>query len=151
MPKSILVTGGAGFIGTHLVAALVKQGYAVKVVDALLPQAHDSDTVPFDAQHQEVCFARANLCEVEAWRHLLVDVEAVVHLAADVGVGQSMYEIVRYVQNNALATAVLLQTLLDHRHHLKQLIVASSLSIYGEGAYRCPACGVFYPKLRPFP
>jgi dTDP-L-rhamnose 4-epimerase len=149
MSKTILVTGGAGFIGSHLVDALLAEGYRVKVVDALVPQVHDSDKVWPRFLPREVSFTQADLCDSERWVHTLSDVDAVVHLAAEIGVGQSMYEIVRYVRSNTLGTAVLLQALLEHRGRIHKLVVASSMSVYGEGAYACPNCGVVYPRLRP--
>lgn len=149
MSKTILVTGGAGFIGSHLVDALLTEGYQVKVVDALVPQVHGTDKGQARFLPREVPFIQADLCDGERWVHALSDADAVVHLAAEVGVGQSMYEIVRYVWSNALGTAVLLQALLEQRRQIDKLVVASSMSIYGEGAYGCPNCGVVYPRLRP--
>lgn len=146
MTKTILVTGGAGFIGSHLVDALLARGCRVKVVDVLVPQVHGDCEARFLSP--EATFIRADLCDGDRWASALSDVDAVVHLAAEVGVGQSMYEIVRYVRGNALGTAVLLQMLLKHRDRVQRLVVASSMSVYGEGAYECPRCGVVYPRLR---
>jgi dTDP-L-rhamnose 4-epimerase len=148
MKKSILVTGGAGFIGSHVVDALIAEGHNVVVVDALVPQVHGYDVQRPRYVPSDVPFIRADLCDGEQWAHLLDSVDAVIHLAAEVGVGQSMYEIVRYVRGNSLAAAVLLEKLLAHRDHVKKLVVASSMSIYGEGAYACPECGVIFPHLR---
>jgi dTDP-L-rhamnose 4-epimerase len=149
MSKTVLVTGGAGFIGSHLVDALLTEGYQVKVVDALVPQVHGAGNSWPRFLPREISFIQADLCDGERWVHTLSDVDAVIHLAAEVGVGQSMYEIVRYVRSNTLGTAVLLQALLEHRGRIHKLIVASSMSIYGEGAYTCGDCGVVYPQLRP--
>jgi len=149
MSKTILVTGGAGFIGSHLVDALLAEGYQVKVVDALVPQVHGAGNSQPRFLPREVPFIQADLCDGERWMRVLSDVDVVVHMAAEVGVGQSMYEIVRYVRSNTLGTAVLLQALLEHRGRIHKLVVASSMSIYGEGAYTCGNCGVVYPKLRP--
>jgi dTDP-L-rhamnose 4-epimerase len=148
MKKSILVTGGAGFIGSHVVDALLAEGHDVIVVDALVPQVHGTNVQRPRYVPTDVPFINADLCDGERWAHLLDRVDAVIHLAAEVGVGQSMYEIVRYVRGNSLAAAVLLEKLLAHRDHVKKLVVASSMSIYGEGAYTCPDCGVVYPRLR---
>jgi len=143
--ECVLVTGGAGFIGSHLVDALLAKGYRVIVVDALVPQVHGDNGGKPGFLSPEAGFVWAALCDTEKWIHLLADVAMIVHLAAEVGVGQSMYEIVRYVRSNTLGTAVLLQALLEHRGRTRKLIVASSMSVYGEGAYACPNCGVVYP------
>lgn len=149
MGESILVTGGAGFIGSHLVSSLLAEGYEVKIIDALLPQVHGDVVANPPTIPDDVCFVRANLCDQDQLEPLLEGVDIVVHLAADVGVGQSMYEIVRYVRNNTLGTASLLQTLLPYRKQIRKLVVASSMSIYGEGAYVCQECGRFNPRFRP--
>jgi dTDP-L-rhamnose 4-epimerase len=148
MQKTILVTGGAGFIGSHVVDALIAHGHHVIVVDALVSQVHGTHTQQPRFLSSEATFIRADLCDREQWVDVLSGVDAVVHLAAEVGVGQSMYEIVRYVRGNSLATAVLLEALLEHRDHIGKIVVASSMSIYGEGAYLCPTCGVTYPRMR---
>jgi dTDP-L-rhamnose 4-epimerase len=148
MQKTVLVTGGAGFIGSHVVDALLAHGHHVIVVDALVSQVHGPHTQQPRFLSGEATFIRADLCDREQWVDVLSGVDAVIHLAAEVGVGQSMYEIVRYVRGNSLATAVLLEALLDHRDHIGKIVVASSMSIYGEGAYLCPNCSVIYPRTR---
>jgi dTDP-L-rhamnose 4-epimerase len=147
--RKVLVTGGAGFIGSHLVDALVAEGDEVTVVDMLVPQVHGAGSTVPRFLPKGVSFFRADLCDDKLWAGALSRVDTVVHLAAEVGVGQSMYEIVRYVRANTLGTAALLQALLERRDQIQKLVVASSMSIYGEGAYTCSHCGVFYPKLRP--
>jgi dTDP-L-rhamnose 4-epimerase len=149
MSRKVLVTGGAGFIGSHLVDALVAQGDQVRVVDALVPQVHGAGSSEPRFLPKDVPFVKADLCDETLWEDALSGVDAVVHLAAEVGVGQSMYEIVRYVRGNTLATAVLLQALLQRKDQIQKLVVASSMSVYGEGAYACSHCGPVYPKLRP--
>ncbi|MGN6564068.1 MAG: NAD-dependent epimerase/dehydratase family protein [Thermomicrobiales bacterium] len=145
----ILVSGGAGFIGSHLVEQLVRQGHTVRVLDALVPQVHGAGaTWPDRSLTQEVELQYGDVAEPQVWERALAGIDAVYHLAAEVGVGQSMYEIVRYMRANTLGTAVLLETLISGRYPLQKLIVASSMSIYGEGAYRCPACGPVAPPLR---
>jgi dTDP-L-rhamnose 4-epimerase len=145
----ILVSGGAGFIGSHLVEQLVRQGHTVRVLDALVPQVHgNSATWPDRSLTQEVELLYGDVAESHVWERALEGIDVVYHLAAEVGVGQSMYEIVRYVRANTLGTAVLLETLISGRYLLHKLIVASSMSIYGEGAYHCPACGPVAPPMR---
>ena len=121
-----------------MVDALLAHGHHVIVVDALVSQVHGPNTQQPRFLSGEATFIRADLCDREQWADVLSGVDAVIHLAAEVGVGQSMYEIVRYVRGNSLATAVLLEALLEHRDHIEKIVVASSMSIYGEGAYLCP-------------
>jgi dTDP-L-rhamnose 4-epimerase len=129
--KSVLVTGGAGFIGSHLVDELLAHGYDVRVLDALIEQVHGRAKRPPDlSPHAELQVA--DVRDGTAVRKALEGVDAVVHLAARVGVGQSMYEITEYTSANSYGTAVLLQELLDRP--VQKLLVASSMSIYGEGA-----------------
>ena len=145
---NILVTGGAGFIGSHLVDALVARGHRVRVLDSLVAQVHGSVSQP-PYLHPEAEFMRGDVCDAAALERALEGIDVVYHEAAEVGVGQSMYEIERYVRANDLGTAILLEALAARRASLRKLVVASSMSIYGEGAYQCPACGVVYPELRP--
>jgi dTDP-L-rhamnose 4-epimerase len=145
---NILVTGGAGFIGSHLVDALIERGHRVRVLDALVPQVHGEADAP-QYLHPEAEFDRADVCDAGAVARSLEGVDVVYHEAAEVGVGQSMYEIRRYVGANDLGTAVLLESLVNSRGRVRKLVVASSMSIYGEGAYECEECGAAYPKLRP--
>lgn len=135
---NILVTGGAGFIGSHLVDALIDQGHQVRIFDSLVEQVHGPEAPPHLNQNAE--FIKADVCDAEAVDRALEGIDVVYHQAAEVGVGQSMYEIVRYVKTNDLGTAVLLEKMIRRPEQFKKLIVASSMSIYGEGAYRCSAC-----------
>src|SRR3954451_14569374 len=146
MGKKILVTGGAGFIGSHLVDALIARGHQVRVLDALIPQVHASDKPEFLDKRAE--FIRADICDRDALQRALEGVAVVFHQAAEVGVGQSMYEMERYVRANTLGTSILLEEIVARRDTIKKLIVASSMSVYGEGAYTCPKHGVQSPKLR---
>ncbi len=145
--ESILVTGGAGFIGSHLVDALVERGHRVRILDSLVEQAHGGK-VP-EHLNNEAEFIRADICDADAVAKALDGIDVVYHEAAEVGVGQSMYEIVRYVKANDLGTAYLLEEMIKRKDQFKKLIVASSMSIYGEGAYRNSATGeTAYPQLR---
>jgi dTDP-L-rhamnose 4-epimerase len=127
----VLITGGAGFIGRQLTEQLLRRGHEVRVLDALLPQVHGEVDPPL---LPDVKLVEADIRDAAAVRRALEGVDHVVHLAAEVGVGQSMYAIERYVAANDLGTAVLLQALIDQP--VKRVVVASSMSVYGEGLYR---------------
>src|SRR6185295_1873384 len=144
---NILVTGGAGFIGSHLTDALIERGHQVRVLDLLVPQVHGNGTAQYLNPKAE--FIHGDVCDAAVVRRALEGIDAVFHEAAEVGVGQSMYEIERYVRANDLGTAVLLEAILARRSQIKKLVVASSMSIYGEGACHCGECGTVYPQLRP--
>src|SRR5215218_1685716 len=128
---SILITGGAGFIGSHLADELLRHGYHVRVLDSLVGQVHgDAEQPPELSPDAELLVG--DLRDRDALREALEGVDAVVHLAARVGVGQSMYELSEYTSANSCGTALLLEALLDQP--VRKLVVASSMSIYGEGA-----------------
>jgi dTDP-L-rhamnose 4-epimerase len=142
----VLVTGGAGFIGSHVVDRLVENGHHVSVLDNLDPQVHGPGAT--EPRHLidhvrtgTVRFDRGDVTEGVALSRALANAEAVVHLAATVGVGQSMYEPHYYVHTNATGTGLLLDLIAKREKPLRKLIVASSMSLYGEGLFRCPACG----------
>jgi dTDP-L-rhamnose 4-epimerase len=144
--ENILVTGGAGFIGSHLVDALVERGHRVKILDALVEQVHGATGPQYLNPQAE--FLQGDVCDADLVSRALEGVDVVYHEAAEVGVGQSMYEIARYVRANDLGTAVLLDEIVKRRPQIKKLVVASSMSIYGEGAYACDQCGPVQPRLR---
>jgi dTDP-L-rhamnose 4-epimerase len=131
----VLVTGGAGFIGSHLVDALVREGHEVRVLDALDPQVHGDAAGWPEHLAGEAERIRGDLRDPAAVERALDGVEVVFHQGAAVGVGQSMYEIEHYVSVNSLGAAVLLQGIVPRRDRIQRLVVASSMSIYGEGAY----------------
>lgn len=143
----ILVTGGAGFIGSHLVDELVKRGHQVRVLDSFEPQVHGTQRP--DYLNPKAEYITGAVQQRDLLVKTLQGIEAVFHEAAAVGVGQSMYQIAHYVEGNTLATSVLLDALVNEKHQVKKLIVASSMSIYGEGLYACPKCGDVKPPLRP--
>jgi len=130
----ILITGGAGFIGSHLGDALLKQGHQVRALDALLPQVHGENAGRPEYLAKDIELQVGDVRDADAVARALDGVDIVVHFAARVGVGQSMYEIEPYVDTNNRGTAVLLEALA--KKPVKKLLVASSMSIYGEGAYR---------------
>jgi dTDP-L-rhamnose 4-epimerase len=142
----VLVTGGAGFIGTHLVRRLVASGEDVVVLDSLEQQVHDA--VPYSPP-EGVRFLRGSVGDVAVADEALDGVDSVIHLAAAVGVGQSMHEIARYVEANTMATARFLERLVRRDDPPRRLVVASSMSIYGEGAYVCEDHGPQAPAPRP--
>lgn len=144
--KRILITGGAGFVGSHLADALLKRGHEVRVFDSLVPQVH-SDGLP-DYLAGEVHFLHADLRDADAVRDAVRDIDMIFHLGAAVGVGQSMYEISHYMGSNTQGTANLLQAILETDIKVEKLIVASSMSIYGEGKYLCMQCGEVAPEQR---
>ena len=143
---TVLVTGGAGFIGSHVVERLLQQGHSVRVFDSLVEQVHRGagpQYVPADAE-----FVRGDVRDRQSLAKALRGVDQVVHLAAEVGVGQSMYEVSRYVDANTGGTGVLLDIIANDKTNVGRIVVASSMSIYGEGAYRCAEHGLIAPRLR---
>jgi dTDP-L-rhamnose 4-epimerase len=151
MAKKVLITGGLGFIGLSLARTLVRQGMAVRLLDNLSPQIHGLDPQPelgklLPSARVEVM--PGDVCHRRDWVLALRDVTSVVHLAAETGTGQSMYRIGDYARTNVLGTALLLDVLANERHGVTKLVLASSRSVYGEGAYQCPRCGIIYPPMR---
>jgi dTDP-L-rhamnose 4-epimerase len=144
------VTGGAGFIGSHFADRLLAAGHSVRALDSLDQQVHAAGERP-GYLDPAVEFVAGDVRDRTAVGRALEGVEAVVHLAAAVGVGQSMYEIERYTSVNALGTAILLEEVVERRDSIQRLLVASSMSIYGEGQYRNPRTGEgrIAPRLRP--
>ena len=145
----ILVTGGAGFIGGALVRALAEKGvYEITVMDNLSPQIHGPDAVfPEGLLDASVCL-KGDLRDRGDLQTALRDQEIVVHLAAETGTGQSMYEIARYTSTNVDSTAKLLEECGRDSSNVRKIILASSRAIYGEGKYRCDGCGVVFPRGR---
>lgn len=134
-----LVTGGAGFIGSHLVDALLARGAEVRVLDNLLPQAHRSGRPVNVAAAAELCVA--DLRDRDAVEAALHGVDTVFHLGGIVGNGQSMLDVRRYADINVVGTATLLEAMIGRRAQFRRLVVASSMVVYGDGAYACPQHG----------
>jgi len=152
LSEKILVTGGAGFIGSHLVDALLEKGHQVRVLDNLEPQVHGGLRERGEKPaylNPDAELILGDVRDYQAVSGALRGMDVVFHEAALVGVGQSMYEIARYTDTNANGAAVLLQAIADAKQRPRKMVVASSMSIYGEGAYRCTQHGLVYPKLRP--
>ncbi len=143
----ILVTGGCGFIGSHLVDRLIEEGCKVTAYDLLEPQVHGNKKPEFLNKNAEYIFA--DIRDQGKLKKSLKNTDIVFHQASQVGVGQSMYQIRKYVEHNSAGTAVLLDTIVNSKNKVKKVIAASSMSIYGEGAYECEDCGKVYPLLRP--
>ena len=150
--KKILITGGAGFIGSNLSLKLISKGYDVTVLDNLSKQIHGVDpekTSPlYNSIKDQVHFIHGSVTSREDWMQALEGQDAVIHLAAETGTGQSMYEIEKYVNTNIGGTALLLDILTNNHHSVKRVLVAESRAIYGEGKYHCEQCGDVYPSDR---
>jgi dTDP-L-rhamnose 4-epimerase len=144
--RRALVTGGAGFIGSHLVDALLARGYDVIAYDNLTPQVHAGQRPAYLDSRAELIVA--DVRDARALEAALNDVDVVLHQAAAVGVGQSMYDIVEYCDVNVRGTATLCQLLARTKHRVKKVLVASSMSNYGEGSYTCSEHGVQSPPPR---
>jgi dTDP-L-rhamnose 4-epimerase len=147
--EKVLVTGGAGFIGSHTVDLLIEHGYHVTILDNLEPQVHGIKRKLPDYINKDAFLMNGDVLDNELLKKTIPEVDAIIHLAAMVGVGQSMYQIKRYVDVNTKGTADLLDILVNMENNVKKLIVASSMSIYGEGKYHCENCSrELYPGLR---
>lgn len=150
--KNILITGGAGFIGSNLALRLLSKGYTVKVIDNLSPQIHGADpenTSPlFKSIKDKVEFIKGSVTVKADLEKAIAGQDVIVHLAAETGTGQSMYEIERYTEVNIQATAMMLDMLVNIPHSVKKVVIASSRSIYGEGKYLSSELGAVYPNHR---
>lgn len=148
MYKKILVTGGAGFIGSHIVDELIKHGYAVRIMDNLDAQVHPGRKKPVYL-NKAAEFFKGDVTVRADWQMALEGVDAVFHEASAVGVGQSQYQIEHYTKVNTLGTAIFLDILANQKHSVRKIVVAASMSSYGEGLYLCPIHGKVRPMLRP--
>ena len=152
MAKKILITGGAGFIGTNLSLALINKGYDITVLDNLSPQIHGENPEQTSELYQsiidKVSFIRGDVTNKADWEKAISNNEVIVHLAAETGTGQSMYQIKRYTDVNIGGTALMLDILSSSNHGVKKVVVASSRAIYGEGRYLSKQLGYVYPESR---
>jgi len=150
--KNILITGGAGFIGSNLALRLIDKGYNVTVLDNLSPQIHGENpeqTSPLYLSIKDhVNFILGSVTNEEDWKKAIQGQDAIVHYAAETGTGQSMYEVKKYIDVNINGTALLLDLLVNTKHNIKKVVVASSRSIYGEGKYISKELGAVYPTQR---
>lgn len=149
MSKNILVTGGAGFIGTHLSRRLLREGFNVRIFDNFSPQIHASSKRLHKDISEHVELVMGDVRDSSAFKSALASQDVVVHLAAETGTGQSMYEVERYESANIQGTAILFDHLVnDASRTVDKVVVASSRSIYGEGKYCCDEHGFVYPGVR---
>ena len=150
--KKVLITGGAGFIGSNLALKIIEKGYQVTVLDNLSPQIHGdnpTETSPlYLSIKDKVKFIHGTVTSKSDWEEALKDQDAIVHYAAETGTGQSMYEVEKYVDVNINGTALMLNLLVNGSYNVKKVIVASSRSIYGEGKYISKELGAVYPTQR---
>ena len=148
----VLITGGSGFIGSHIALKLVEKGYEVTVLDNLLEQIHGTEpdkTSPlYCSIKDKVRFVKGDVRDKALLEQAIENTDYVIHLAAETGTGQSMYEIKRYVDVNIGGTALLLDILTNTKNHVRRVVVAESRAIYGEGKYYCEKCGDVYPTER---
>jgi len=149
--KTVVISGGAGFIGSHVAKKLVQNGYEVVVLDSLTQQIHGEvpeESELFRSISAITKFIRGDVRDREAWMKAIPGADYIVHLAAETGTGQSMYEIAKYSDSNVGGTAVLLDVLSHSKSKIRKIVVASSRAIYGEGKYECTAHGIQYPGPR---
>ena len=150
--KNILITGGAGFIGSNLALKLISKGHKVTVIDNLSPQIHgdnpEQSSPLYNSIKDKVTFIKGTVTSKEDWIAALAGQDIVVHYAAETGTGQSMYEIQKYVDVNVNGTAIMLDLLANTNHHVKKVVIASSRSIYGEGKYINERGESVYPQHR---
>ncbi len=152
MSKNILITGGAGFIGSNLALKLIEKGHKISVLDNLSQQIHGHDPEKTSSSYQlivgKVNFIKGSVTSAVDLRKAISGQDVIVHLAAETGTGQSMYQIEHYVNVNIRGTAILLDILASEKHQVKKLVVASSRAIYGEGKYLSEEKGYVYPEHR---
>ena len=146
--KNILITGGAGFIGSNLSLKLIEKAYNITVLDNLSPQIHTENSPLYNSIKDKVRFIKGTVLSYDDWKNALENIDVVVHLAAETGTGQSMYEIEKYTDVNIKGTSIFLDILANEKHSVKKMIIASSRAIYGEGKYECSSCGIVYPNER---
>ena len=151
MVKNILITGGAGFIGSNLALRLLSYGYNITVLDNLSEKIHGSDpnkSALYNSMKDKVNFILGDVCNENDWIKSIENQDVIIHLAAETGTGQSMYEVEKYVNVNVRSNAILLNCLSNKKNKIQKIIVASSRAVYGEGKYSCSEDGVVFPIQR---
>ena len=148
--KNVLISGGAGFIGSRLCEKLFEQGYLVTILDNLSTQIHGSDESSLLNKIKDKCiFIKGDVRSKEDWKKAINNQEIIIHLAAETGTGQSMYDIANYTEVNVMGTANMLEVLSDNKGKVEKIILASSRAVYGEGKYKCLKTGDFlFPSQR---
>lgn len=148
----VLITGGAGFIGSNLALHLLQKGYTVTVLDNLSPQIHGDNPATTSPLYNSICdkvqFIKGTVTSVADWEKAIGENEVIVHLAAETGTGQSMYQISHYTEVNIGGTAIMLDLLANKKTAVKKVVIASSRAIYGEGKYHDEILGAVYPSHR---
>lgn len=150
--KNILITGGAGFIGSNLALKLIEKGHKITILDNLSPQIHgeapETTSPLYQSIKNKVKFINGTVTSKEDWAMALDGQHVIVHLAAETGTGQSMYCIEKYTEVNIQGTAIMLDLLANNKNTVEKIVIASSRSIYGEGKYKHPELGIVYPSHR---
>ena len=148
--KNILITGGAGFIGSKLASHLLDKGYNITILDNLSKQIHGNskNSYLYNSIKEKVNFILGDVCNISDWRTAIKSQHAIIHLAAETGTGQSMYEVAKYNQVNVVGTANLFDVLANESHNIQKILIASSRAIYGEGRYFSHDLGDVYPLTR---
>lgn len=146
--KKVLISGGAGFIGSNIAFKLYNKGYQVTILDNLSPQIHGKNAIFSSELKEKANCILGDVRKVEDWRKAIKNQDIVIHLAAETGTGQSMYEIYKYSDTNIGGTAHMLDVLTNEEHQIKKVIIASSRAIYGEGMYYCEEHGLVFPVER---
>jgi len=152
MIKNILITGGSGFIGSNLAIKLIDKGYKLTVFDNLSTQIHgknpDKTSPLYKSIKGKVNFIKGSVTSIQCWKKAIAGQDAIIHMAAETGTGQSMYEIKKYIDVNIGGTGIMLNILANKLHTIKKIVLASSRAVYGEGKYECTEHGVVFPKTR---
>lgn len=148
MKEKILITGGAGFIGTHLIKRLIRDNYELIIYDNLSPQVHGENKPVPKWIKENAEFIKADIRDRETLRDAVLRSDKIIHLASETGVGQSMYEIERYTDVIIQGTSVLWDILVNEKNHVNKVVLSSSRAVYGEGKYKCHYCGDVYPDAR---
>ncbi|MHA1987715.1 MAG: GDP-mannose 4,6-dehydratase [Promethearchaeota archaeon] len=149
MTKRILITGGAGFIGSHLADLLIENSdHVITIFDSLDTQVHGKINDPPEYLNKDLKFIKGSVNDYDKFEEIVKKNDVIFHLAAKVGVGQSMYQINDYIDNNVLGTANLFNILVNSEHSIEKVVIASSNTVYGEGKASCKKCGSIFPQLR---
>lgn len=145
--KNILITGGAGFIGSAIAERLISLEYNITILDNLSSKIHNNRNI-YDKLKKKTNFFIGDINVRKDWENAILDQDAIIHLAAETGTGESMYDIYNYTNTNVSATALMLDVLTNSQHKVKKILLGSSRAVYGEGMYKCKEQGVVFPSCR---